>query len=88
MLQQRQGISTGLASSVSIVVCVTTKTVVVCVTSETQHLDRRGQLGEFEQDSKTDSHSARSVARCDTSAMLEPWACQGEAVQQVFKATC
>ena len=59
VLQQRQGISTGLASSVS-----------VCVTTETRHLDRLGQLGEFEQDSNTDSeqesntdsHSARNKA--------------------------
>ena len=27
----------------------------VCVTTETRHLDRLGQLGEFEQDSNTDS---------------------------------
>ena len=43
----------------------------LCVTTETRHLDRLGQLGEFEQESNTgseqesntDSHSARSKAQ-------------------------
>ena len=35
----------------------------VCVTTETRPLDRLGQLGGFEQDSNTDSHSARNKAQ-------------------------
>ena len=35
----------------------------MCVTSETRHLDRLGQLSEFEQDINTDSHSARNRAQ-------------------------
>ena len=48
----------------------------MCVTTETRHLDRLGQPGEFEQDSNTDSeqksntgsHSARSKQSTDGSA--------------------
>ena len=32
-----------------------------CVTAETRHLDRLGQLGEFEQDSSTDPEQASNT---------------------------
>ena len=37
----------------------------LCVTTETRHLDRLGQFGEFEQNSNTDSkHTALCVGNC------------------------
>ena len=33
----------------------------LCVTTETRHLDRLGQLGEFEQDNNTDSMALCAV---------------------------
>ena len=35
--------------------------VALCVTTKTRHLDRLGQLGEFEQDSNTDSEQERNT---------------------------
>ena len=42
----------------------------VLLATETRHLDRLGQLGEFEQESNTDSHSARS--QCAKPATVGP----------------
>ena len=50
VLQQRQGLSTGLASCVC-----------VCVAAETWHLDRRFQLGEFEQEGDTHSEQGSNT---------------------------
>ena len=45
---------------------------VACVATETRHLDWLGQLGEVNEASNTDAHSARSEAQTAQESTAEP----------------
>ena len=62
--------------------------VTVCVTTETRPLDRLGQLGEFEQDSNTDSEHCDNVlsAASACGASKQPTPSGTKKIEQIKKS--